>query len=107
MDVDHLYPDRHTAQCYPRLIFFPELATQKHSVQIKPMDETNAMLSLIQDSAGIAADRDLVTQHLEVLDLLLHQARSYRLMVAGDVHEKPAAVSQLPVSQLQWDTERA
>ena len=75
VDVDPLYPDRLTAQCYPRLIFFPEIVAQKHS-QIKPMDETNAMLSLIQHSAGIAADRDPVARHLEVLKLLVHQART-------------------------------
>ena len=93
-NLDALFPGRLTAQCHPRMLLFPEIVEHRHS-QLVPLDESDALCSLIRESIVTNKDRASMAQQLEVLMTLVQQARSYRFLAGNDVFEDQLAVSQL------------
>jgi hypothetical protein len=53
------------------------------------------MTALIKQSPGIMTDRNMAGRQLEVLNCLLRQAQSHRLLLGADIFDAPAAVSDL------------
>jgi ABC-type Fe3+/spermidine/putrescine transport system ATPase subunit len=99
--AEPLCSGRFSHLCFPRILLFPQVTARKHS-QLMPLDETRAMIGLIQQSPGIMCDKPLVRKQLETLSLLINQSISYQLLVGTDVYEDPTAVSNL-----LWESRKA
>lgn len=89
-----LYPDQQIDRCVPRVILFPEitLATGSRLIPLKP---AAALPRLIAQSAVFALDSDVIPRHVEVLNQLAQQARSYRLLAGQDLKEEPELIADL------------
>jgi hypothetical protein len=94
MDLTPLYPRSFAARSEPGVLLFPRVEGHARS-ELRPMNKTHAFIGLAQQAAGILTDRALAGDQLNVLSRLVHQARSYQLLLGTDVYENPAAVAEL------------
>jgi hypothetical protein len=94
MDLAPLYPGSFAARSEPGVLLFPRVEGHARS-ELRPMNKTHALIGLAQQAAGILTDRALASDQLNVLSRLVHQARSYQLLLGTDVYENPAAVADL------------
>ena len=94
VDIEALYPDGFTNYCQPRMLVFPRIIGAAHT-QLIPMDETQAITALIQQSPGIMVERMTVKQQLATLNQLVQQSCSYQILMGADVYQTPEAVSDL------------
>ena len=94
MDLTPLYPHSFAAQSEPGVLLFPRVEGHARS-ELRPMNKTHALISLAQQAAGILTDRAFASDQLNVLARLVHQARSYELLLGTDVYENPASVADL------------
>jgi hypothetical protein len=95
VDPDSLFPGRFRPRCSPQVILFPRLSGRRLS-QLVPLDQTGALLGLIQQSAGLMTGRTSVAhQQLELLKDLVQQASSYQLLLGSDAYQDPASVARL------------
>lgn len=79
---------------WPKIIYFTQLAQQPQS-QLRPIPQTQSLISLAQQSAGIMTDRRLAEQQMAFLKQLTSQARIYELCIGFDVFTDPTAVASL------------
>ena len=94
LDISAAFPNRFAPSCRPRLLLFPKVAPQNTS-QLEPMSPTDALVALMQGSAGIMTDKAVSKVQLEVLKRLVEGSSAYRLLSGRDVLERPQTVSEL------------
>ncbi len=94
LDIDAHFADQFISHCTPRLVLFPQITDAAHS-QLRPLDETQTILRLIPQSAGVLVDARHTLAQLAVLRALIQQTQSYCLLLGRDVHTEPATVSAL------------
>ncbi|MBX3010486.1 MAG: hypothetical protein KF832_03225 [Caldilineaceae bacterium] len=92
--LDAAYQPQLASCMVPRFLLFPTITGEEES-QLVAMDETQTMVSLIEQSAGLLIDPQSATQQMTVLTHLIKQARAYRLLLGRDVYVEPAIVSTL------------
>jgi hypothetical protein len=93
IDTEAVFPGSFSASCRPRAIIFPRISHQSQS-QLVPMGESEAIFSLIAQSPGIMTEQPWAARQLELLQQLVSQASSYRLLSGSDVFEDPESVSR-------------
>ncbi|MCC6180118.1 MAG: hypothetical protein IT305_32790 [Chloroflexi bacterium] len=100
VDADPVYPDRFTPRCVPRTILFPRIVSEPHS-RLVPLDETAAMVGLLEQSPGIARSRASAHRQLAVLRRLVQQASGYRLLLGADLLADRGAVPRMLADLMQ------
>ncbi len=96
LDIGVAFPDGFAPSCRPRLLLFPQVAPQETS-QLVPMSQTDALVALMQGSAGIMTDKAVSRVQLGVLKRLVETSSAYLFLSGRDVLEPDAesAVSTL------------
>ncbi len=94
VNVESVYSGRFVERCAPCVLLFPKVVGGPRS-ELIPLDETRAMLALIEQSPGVMTGRSEVAKQLKTLRLLLRQSRSFEIRVGLDVYESGASVSRL------------
>lgn len=94
IDIELLFPKSFTSQCLPKVLLFPEITSESTS-QLISINETDAMITLVEQSPGIMTDRSMVMEQMGVLKSLIHQTRQYRLLLGSDLFDSPEVVSDL------------
>ena len=100
LDISAAFPDRFAPSCRPRLLLFPKVTPREDS-QLLPMSQTDALVALMQGSAGIMTDKAVSKVQLEVLKKLVEGSSAYRVLSGRDVLGRPQAVSKLLQAALQ------
>ncbi len=105
LDISAAFPDGFAPSCRPRLLLFPKVAPQDVS-QLEPVSPTDALVALMQGSAGIMTDKAVSKVQLEVLKRLVEGSSAYRLLSGRDVLERSQTVSEILQDILQSQTQR-
>ena len=100
LDISAAFGDSFAPSCRPRLLLFPQVAPQETS-RLEPLSPTDALVGLMQGSAGIMTDKVVSKVQLGVLKKLVEGSRAYRLLSGRDVLEDPESVSQTLKCALQ------
>lgn len=80
-------------QLRPQRLLFASLADQAES-RLEPLHQTQALVALAQQSAGLLSDRTVAQAQMQLLAKLCRQAQAYRLWLGRDVLTDPALVAQ-------------
>jgi hypothetical protein len=83
---------QHNAQA--RVLLFPKIVTGLASSRAEPMMPKEALLALIPNSIE-RWDRAYIPHHLALLQALVQQASTYRLLLAPDVPTLPSLIENL------------
>ena len=94
LDIESLIPESVTPRCMPRVLLFPEITSERTS-QLISIGDTEAMIALIEQSPGIMTYHHLIVKQMGVLNSLLQQTHSYRLILGSDLFDSPETVSDL------------
>jgi hypothetical protein len=94
MDLEALFPEGFALSCRPGTVLFPRIANQAKS-ELTPMKQSDALIALMRESAGIMTDIASSREQLEVLKRLVEQSRCYRLELGSDVYDEAATVSAI------------
>lgn len=94
VDLAALYPEQAVNTCSPDLIIFPTIGRQKTSV-LTPVSPSEAVLNLVQQSAGIMTEKQASQRQLNVIASLVEQADCFILTLGSDVYEVPETVSSV------------
>jgi len=92
LDAEQLYPEQFTPSLIPRLIIFPEIGDQAES-EIATLSASEALIALVQQSAGSMIDRGAAAKQLELLKRLVQSSSCYRVRSGRDVIEQGERVS--------------
>lgn len=92
--LERLYGQQFTPTCIPRQLLFPRITGEAYS-RVAPLNETQAMLGLMQQSAGLLMEAHTTTRQMDLLKQLVGQVRSHQLLLGRDVYTDPAAVAAL------------
>ena len=92
--LDATYPDQHVSSCTPRVLLFPRIVPEAHSV-LAPLDPAEALRRLLTQSGLQLFDRASSARHLGVLNDLLRQATSYELRSGTDLKKKPMELARM------------
>lgn len=78
----------------PGVLLFPTISQAAHS-HLLPLDATQTLVRLMEQSAALLLDRTTAARQLQLLQQLGRQARSYRVALGRDVYTDPPAVAAL------------
>jgi len=78
----------------PKVLLFPEITSEQTS-QLISIGDTEAMIALVEQSPGILTYHHLIVKQMGVLNSLLQQTRSYRMLLGSDLFDSPETVSDL------------
>ncbi|MCB0064361.1 MAG: hypothetical protein KDE19_19690 [Caldilineaceae bacterium] len=78
--------------CSPQVLLFPTIVDAAES-RLVPLDETQTLLRLMEQSAALLIEADTAAQQMTTLQQLGDQTRSYQLLAGRDVYMNPAAVA--------------
>ena len=92
LDAETLYPEQFTPRLKPRLIIFPEISAQAES-EFVSLSPGEALIILVQQSAGSMIDRSMAARQLELLKRLVQSSDCYHLRSGKDVIEQGERVS--------------
>lgn len=92
--LERLYGQQFASTCLPRQLLFPKITGEAHS-RVTPLDETQAMLGLMQQSAGLLIEARTAARQMDSLKQLASQVHSHQLLLGRDVYTDPAAVAAL------------
>jgi hypothetical protein len=81
-------------RCVVHVLLFPQVAGGQHS-RLTSLDPVSALATLMRFSTGILTERSRVVQQMELLKVLVQQARAYQLHLGEDVFTEPATVASL------------
>lgn len=89
--AEEVYPDVWRERAIPGAILFPQIeARADHALERLPTPEA---LQLILPHAAEQWDREMIPEHLALLNQLVQVAPAYRLRLGPDVNAIPAAVA--------------
>ena len=94
IDIESLIPESFTPRCMPKVLLFPEITSERTS-QLISIGDTEAMIALVEQSPGIMTYHHLIVKQMGVLNSLLQQTRSYRMLLGSDLFDSPETVSDL------------
>lgn len=95
LHLDKLYPERFVRSCTPRILLFPQIAHTAVS-RLVLLNQTQTMLALLgQPRTGVLADPPTVPGYLDLLKVLVQQARGYQIYLGRDVLEWPNQFSEM------------
>jgi hypothetical protein len=94
IDIESLIPESFTPRCMPKVLLFPEITSERTS-QLISIGDTEAMIALVEQSPGIMTYHHLIVKQMGVLNSLLPQTRSYRMLLGSDLFDSPETVSDL------------
>ena len=60
-----------------------------------PIEETGAMILLMQNSGGILVDKQKSRKQSEIIKLLVQQTSAYQLFAGRDLHKEPEKISDI------------
>ena len=100
LDISAAFGDKFAPRCRPRLLLFPQVAPRETS-RLEPLSQTDALVGLMQGSAGIMTDKAVSKLQLGVLKKLVEEGSAYRLFSGRDVLEDPESISQMLKCALQ------
>lgn len=82
------------SRCVPRVILCSRIVPDSHSTLV-PMNHSAVLKCLLEGSAPEIFDRRTMGRHLETLNALLRQCRSYELRAGRDLYEDPRILTRL------------
>jgi HPr kinase/phosphorylase len=85
---------RRLDQCHPRRVLLPTIV-DKSASELIPMEPAEAMMALIQSSAGIMVDRTRALGQLALIKQLVAQAKCFRFLAGRDVLHESERVAGL------------
>ena len=92
--IDSTYRGRSISRCTPRVLAFPQV-TREPRTEIAPLEATEAMTALLEQSPGILTDRSGVERQLAALRQLMQQSRCVRVRLGSDVFASTGLVTSL------------
>ena len=90
----HFAPAQPCLQLRPTRLLFAALVDQAES-RLERLDQTQALVWLAQQSAGLLSDRRVAPPQMQLLAKLCRQAQAYQLWLGRDVLTNPALVARL------------
>lgn len=93
-DVESVYPDQFSPNCFPRVLIFTRIVPHAESALV-PIDRASVLVRLMQQSATLFFNRQVVKAHAEALKRLLYQTTHYQLFAGVDLREDPAKISEI------------
>jgi hypothetical protein len=102
VDISQEYPDSFYQSCFPSVLLFPKITDELHSRLVR-IDPTQSVVGLLEQSPGILIEKPRVIEQMNVLKLLVNQARCYQLQLGTDIFEAPKTVAELLSSVLTDD----
>lgn len=93
-DVESVYPDQFSSNCFPRILIFTRIVPHAESALV-PIDRASVLVRLMQQSATLFFNRQVVRAHAEALKRLLYQTTHYQLFAGVDLREDPAKISEI------------
>lgn len=94
IDEAGFYPARVLPTMRPTMICFTHIVQQPQS-QLSPLAQSQALILLAQQSAGLMTDRTIAQRQLMLLKQLTTQAPGYTLTLGQDVFRDPGALPRL------------
>lgn len=94
IDEAGFYPARVLPTLRPTMICFTHIVQQPQS-QLSPLAQSQALIYLAQQSAGLMTDRTIAQRQLTLLKQLTTQAPGYTLALGQDVFRDPGALPRL------------
>lgn len=94
LDITSIYPHGFIYSSFPKILIFPEVTNYKKSGLV-PIWGAEVLIMLIKNSGGIMVDKNITGRQLEMLQKLISQTRSYRLLLGHDLHEGPEKISEI------------
>jgi hypothetical protein len=94
VEIDSTYRGRIVSRCTPRVLAFPKV-TREPRTEIAPLEATEAMTALLEQSPGILTDRSGVERQLATLRQLMQQSRCVRVRLGSDVFSSTGLVTSL------------
>ena len=88
------YTEQFATHCIPRVLLFPTITQKLHS-RLVALSETQAMLKIMAQSAGLLLDSQSAARQTAVLKQLLQQTTYYQLFLGQDVYAEPATIVNL------------
>ncbi len=88
VDIEALYEGRGMERALPVLLLFPEIVQRAES-HITPISREDAIQRLIVQAGLLSLPSQLASEHLQVLNQLVHQVRVYRLEAGRDIYGHP------------------
>jgi hypothetical protein len=92
--IDQIYPGQYAERSQPNILLFPQIVDRPTSELVR-VGVLEALGHLMQQSALLMWGADLITSHLAVLQRLVHQTRSYKLLAGRDLLENPSHLTRL------------
>ncbi len=90
----HFGPSPYCLQLAPDRLLFATIVDQAAS-RLAPLAQTQALVHLAQQSAGLLSDRTVAPAQMQLLAKLCGQAQAYQLWLGRDVLTAPAQVAAL------------
>ncbi len=94
LDISSIYPGRFVSSCFPKALIFPKIVPQDKS-RLVPINNTKALIQIVENSGGIMVDKELVVKQMQVLKRLVYQTNGYQLLAGRDLHEDPKKISRV------------
>ncbi len=96
IDIKSLYPDRFLPRCIPEkiIMIFPRVVSKSKS-QLIPIDKTQVLTHLIENSPGIMVDKEKAIKQIEVLKHLMNQATLCQMLSGQDLYKEPGRISEV------------
>ncbi len=92
--VEATYSGQRVPACTPRLLLFPRIGSETHSL-LTPLDRLEALRRLVSQSGSQLFDRATSSRHLAVLKELVQQAALYELEAGSDLKDDPMELVRL------------
>jgi hypothetical protein len=94
LDLDQIYPDQFQPSIFPKVLIFTNIISQKKS-SIQLLSKGQAFANLLKQSISIFFNRQVVTQHTQILKKLINQCSCYQLLAGRDLYDEPGAILKL------------
>lgn len=94
IDISEFAPGKQAYSCVPRVVAFPVVTKHKTS-SVTMLDDTEGLLRLLPQSAGITVDRDIAREQMKMLGLLADQVQFCVINAGRDVFSDPDHISKL------------
>jgi len=94
IDLEKVYPNQFQPSIVPKVLIFSKITPdQKSSIQLQSKGQ--ALANLLKQSVSIFFNRQVVTQHTQILKNLINQCSCYQLLAGKDLYDEPDKILKI------------
>jgi hypothetical protein len=94
IDLDEVYPNQFKPSIVPSVLIYSKI-THRNKTTLQPVTKGQAFANLLKQSISIFFNRQVVSEHLNVLKRLVQQSNCYELFAGRDLYHKPDEILKI------------